>query len=51
MGEEAGSSELIDFVLYMFVLGPAVEWCLKSPRVNKGKPGSKSGCAAAALGD
>jgi len=49
MGEEAGSSELIDFVLYMFVLGPSVEWCLKSPRVNKGKPGSKSGILLAVL--
>ena len=50
--DEGGSSgsELIDFVLYMFVLGPAVEWCLKSPKVNPGgKPGSARGIALAVV--
>ena len=47
--EETGSSEIIDFVLYMFVLGPAVEWCLKSPRVNRGRPASVQGILLAAL--
>lgn len=48
---DAGSagSELIDFVLYMFVLGPAVEWCLKSPRVNKGRPARWTGITLAVL--
>ena len=43
--EDAGGehSELIDIVLYMFVLGPAIEWCLKSPWVNRGRPGSRRG--------
>ena len=45
--EESGSSEMIDFILYMFVLGPSVEWCLKSPRVNRGRPGSWRGIALA----
>ena len=36
-------------VLIMFVLGPAVEWCLKSPRVNGGRPASLQGMALAAL--
>ena len=42
-------SELVDFILYMFVLGPAVEWCLKSPRVNRRGPGSPMGIALAVL--
>ena len=42
-----GSSEIIDFVLYMFVLGPSVEWCLKSPKVNGSRPGSMRGIALA----
>lgn len=46
-GDGDGSSEIVDFVLYMFVLGPSVEWCLKSPRVNKGRPGSARGIALA----
>ena len=33
----------------MFVLGPAVEWCLKSPKVNRNRPASPSGIALAAL--
>ena len=41
--EESGAGEMIDIVLYMFVLGPAVEWCLKSPRVNKGRATSRRG--------
>ena len=41
------SFEALDMVLYLFVLGPAVEWCLKSERVNKGRPGSRSGIALA----
>ena len=47
--EGSGGGDLVDFVLYMFVLGPAVEWCLKSPRVNRGRPGSATGIALAAL--
>lgn len=46
---ESGTSEIVDFVLYMFVLGPSVEWCLKSPRVNKGRPGSWRGICLAVL--
>ena len=38
MGEGESGGDVVDFLLYMFVLGPAVEWCLKSPRVNKGRP-------------
>jgi len=45
--DEGGSSEVIDFLLYMFVLGPSVEWCLKSPRVNGPRPGSWRGIALA----
>jgi len=40
-------SEIIDFVLYMFVLGPSVEWCLKNPKVNGSRPGSLRGIALA----
>ena len=47
--EASGGGELVDFVLYMFVLGPAVEWCLKSPRVNRGRPASAAGIALAVL--
>ena len=48
--DASGGGDIIDFVLYMFVLGPAVEWCLKSPRVNRGgKPGSAAGIALAVL--
>lgn len=47
--EQSGGSEIIDFLLYMFVLGPAVEWCLKSPKVNRGRPASPQGIALAAL--
>ena len=35
--------DAFDMVLYLFVLGPAVEWCLKSPRVNKTRPASPLG--------
>ena len=42
-------SEIFDIVLYMFVLGPAVEWCLKSPKVNKGRATSKRGIMLAVL--
>jgi len=31
-----GSADATDFVLYLFVLGPMVEFCLKSKRINKG---------------
>ena len=48
-GSQSGGSEIIDFLLYMFVLGPAVEWCLKSPRVNRNRPASPAGIALAAL--
>ena len=44
-----GTSEIVDFILYMFVLGPAVEWCLKSPKVNPSRPGSIRGIALATL--
>ena len=44
-----GTSEIVDFILYMFVLGPAVEWCLKSPKVNPIRPGSIRGIALATL--
>ena len=47
--EESGMSELFDIVLYMFVLGPAVEWCLKSPKVNKGRSTSRRGVLLAIL--
>ena len=46
--EQSGGGDLVDMVLYMFVLGPAVEWCLKSPKVNK-RPGSATGIALAVL--
>ena len=50
MGEsESGGGDVVDFLLYMFVLGPAVEWCLKSPRVNKGRPATTRGIALAVL--
>ena len=42
-------SEIFDIVLYMFVLGPAVEWCLKSPKVNKGRATSSRGIMLAVL--
>ena len=45
--EESGAGEMVDVVLYLFVLGPAVEWCLKSPRVNGSRPGSRRGIALA----
>ncbi|KAJ1639700.1 hypothetical protein T492DRAFT_935366 [Pavlovales sp. CCMP2436] len=35
-GEAGSQVELLDFVVYLFVLGPLVEFCLKSKRVNKG---------------
>lgn len=47
--EESSMSEVFDIVLYMFVLGPAVEWCLKSPRVNKGRATSRRGILLAVL--
>ena len=47
MSQESSASEAVDVVLYLFVLGPAVEWCLKSPRVNGGRPGSRRGIALA----
>ena len=47
--EDNSTTEIVDFLLYMFVLGPAVEWCLKSPRVNGPKPGSRAGIALATL--
>mmetsp|Transcript_8569 Transcript_8569/g.29255 ORF Transcript_8569/g.29255 Transcript_8569/m.29255 type:complete len:317 (-) Transcript_8569:282-1232(-) len=31
-----GSADAADFVLYLFVLGPTVEFCLKSKRINPG---------------
>ena len=46
-GDGEGVSEIIDFVLYMFVLGPSVEWCLKSPKINGSRPGSLRGIALA----
>mmetsp|Transcript_46168 Transcript_46168/g.76331 ORF Transcript_46168/g.76331 Transcript_46168/m.76331 type:complete len:384 (-) Transcript_46168:139-1290(-) len=45
--DSSSTAEIVDVVLYLFVLGPAVEWCLKSPRVNRGRPGSRSGIALA----
>ena len=45
--EEEAGSQAFDVILYLFVLGPAVEWCLKSPRVNRGQPGSLRGMALA----
>lgn len=33
---EGSQAEALDFVIYLFVLGPIVEFCLKSKRVNKG---------------
>ena len=45
--EEAAGSQAFDVILYLFVLGPAVEWCLKSPRVNRGQPGAMRGMALA----
>mmetsp|Transcript_31177 Transcript_31177/g.66962 ORF Transcript_31177/g.66962 Transcript_31177/m.66962 type:complete len:393 (-) Transcript_31177:276-1454(-) len=44
-GGDDGSSagEALDVIIYLFVLGPAVEWCLKSQTVNKKQPGSKRG--------
>ena len=45
--EEEAGSQAFDVILYLFVLGPAVEWCLKSPRVNRGQPGSMRGMALA----
>jgi len=47
MSEEGSANDAIDIVIYLFVLGPAVEWCLKSPRVNKGRPGSWRGISLA----
>lgn len=47
--EESGASEIFDVVLYMFVLGPAVEWCLKSPKINKGRTTSRRGILLAVL--
>eukprot|EP00967_Tisochrysis_lutea_P061554 scaffold78903_cov43-Tisochrysis_lutea.AAC.1 len=49
MSEEGSNSsnDAIDIVLYVFVLGPAVEWCLRSPRVNKSGPGSWRGISLA----
>lgn len=47
--DESGAGEIFDIVLYMFVLGPAVEWCLKSPRVNKGKVTSRRGVLLAVI--
>lgn len=35
MESPGGSADATDFVLYLFVLGPLVEWCIKSKRVNK----------------
>jgi hypothetical protein len=46
---QSGGGEIVDFLMYMFVLGPAVEWCLKSPRVNRGRQASPQGIALAAL--
>jgi hypothetical protein len=45
--EASSASDAVDIVLYLFVLGPAVEWCLKSPRVNRGLPGSWRGISLA----
>jgi hypothetical protein len=45
----SGGGDLVDFVLYMFVIGPAVEWCLKSPKVNRSRPASPRGIALAVL--
>lgn len=39
--------DAFDMVLYLFVLGPAVEWCLKSKRVNGSRPGSRRGIGLA----
>mmetsp|Transcript_28388 Transcript_28388/g.76489 ORF Transcript_28388/g.76489 Transcript_28388/m.76489 type:complete len:386 (+) Transcript_28388:56-1213(+) len=36
MESPGGSADAADFVLYLFVLGPMVEFCLKSKRINKG---------------
>ena len=47
--EGSGGGEIVDFVLYMFVLGPAVEWCLKSKKVNPHRPASVQGIALAVL--
>lgn len=33
--QPGGGADAMDFVLYLFVLGPMVEFCLKSKRVNK----------------
>ena len=41
--------DAFDMVLYLFVLGPAVEWCLKSPRVNGKRPGSRRGIPPAVV--
>lgn len=35
-GAEGSQIEALDFVVYLFVLGPIVEFCLKSKRVNTG---------------
>ena len=45
--ESSSAGEAVDVILYLFVLGPAVEWCLKSQTVNKQQPGSKRGIALA----
>ncbi|EOD34756.1 hypothetical protein EMIHUDRAFT_455511 [Emiliania huxleyi CCMP1516] len=47
--DEGSTGDALDIVLYLFVLGPAVEWCLKSPRVNRGRPGSWRGVSLAVL--
>jgi len=41
--ESSMGGDAFDMILYLFVLGPAVEWCLKSKRVNGSKPGSRRG--------
>ena len=47
--EESIGGDAFDMVLYLFVLGPAVEWCLKSKRVNGNRPGSRRGITLAVL--
>jgi hypothetical protein len=48
--QEAGSqADALDFVIYLFVLGPLVEFCLKSKRVNPGSDRRRGIALAIAL--
>ena len=49
ISDDLGGSEAVDLMLHLFIVSPSVAWCLRSPRINKGKHGTRAGIMCAIL--